>query len=54
MQPGSHPPRGDSAGKLKEQDILVIAISPTQVRFVTHLDISPEMVERAVGVIQGL
>ncbi len=40
--------------QLKEQDILVIAISPTQLRFVTHLDISPAMVERAIAAIDRL
>lgn len=40
--------------KLKEQDILVIAISPTQLRFVTHLDISSVMVEQAIAVIGQL
>jgi threonine aldolase len=42
------------AAKLKEQGVLVIAISATQLRFVTHLDISPEMVGRAIGVIEKL
>jgi threonine aldolase len=42
------------AGKLKEQDIFVIAISADQIRFVLHLDISPEMVEKTIGVIEQL
>jgi threonine aldolase len=42
------------AQKLREKDILVIAISPSQIRLVTHLDISPEMVDRAVGIIEQL
>jgi threonine aldolase len=42
------------AAKLKEQGVLVIAISATQLRFVTHLDISPEMIGRAIGVIEKL
>jgi threonine aldolase len=42
------------AAKLKEKDILVIAISATQLRFVTHLDISPEMVGTAIRTIEGL
>lgn len=41
-------------GQLKERDILAIAIAPTQVRFVLHLDISPEMVDRTVAVIEQL
>jgi len=40
--------------ELKKLDILAIAISPGQVRFVTHLDISPEMVEQTVAAIEQL
>jgi len=40
--------------KLKEHNILTIAISPTQVRIVTHLDITPAMVNKAIEVIEGL
>jgi threonine aldolase len=40
--------------RLRESDILAIAIAPTQVRFVTHLDISPEMVGHTVEVIGRL
>jgi threonine aldolase len=40
--------------RLRESGILAIAISPAQVRFVTHLDISPEMVRQAVAVIEQL
>jgi len=36
---------------LKEKDILAIPISANQIRFVTHLDISPEMVEKVVDTI---
>jgi threonine aldolase len=42
------------AQQLRESDLLAIAIAPTQVRFVTHLDISPEMVEQAVAVVEHL
>jgi threonine aldolase len=42
------------ATQLKEQGILAIAISANQLRFVTHLDISPTMVDRAIEVIEGL
>jgi len=44
----------DIAGQFREQDILAIPISPNQLRFVTHLDITPEMVERTIGVIERL
>jgi threonine aldolase len=40
--------------RLREKDILAIAIAPTQVRFVTHLDISPAMVEQTVAAIEHL
>ncbi|CAL1517325.1 GntG family PLP-dependent aldolase [Chitinophaga sp. MM2321] len=39
---------------LKKEDILVTAISPTQVRMVTHLDITPEMVEKTCEVIAAM
>lgn len=39
---------------LRMHDILCIAISPTQVRMVTHLDISPEMIERLAKVIEEM
>lgn len=42
------------AAKLKELGILTIAISPTQVRVVTHLDITDAMVNMAIEVIEGL
>ncbi|MFN2457666.1 MAG: low specificity L-threonine aldolase [Chitinophagaceae bacterium] len=40
--------------KLKEHEILAYAISPTQVRLVTHLDITPEMVDKTIQTIQQL
>jgi len=42
------------AAKLKEQGIFVIAISPTQVRVVVHLDISTDQVNRTIEVFNGL
>jgi threonine aldolase len=42
------------AAELREKNILTIAISPSQVRFVTHLDITPAMVEETVAVIEQL
>ena len=42
------------AAQLKEQDVLAIAISANQLRFVTHLDITPEMVQRTIGVLEAL
>lgn len=40
--------------RLKLDDILCLAISPTQVRMVTHLDVTQEMVQKLVGVIDSL
>ncbi len=42
------------AGRLKESGILAIAISANQLRFVTHLNISPAMVDQVVKVIESL
>lgn len=39
---------------LKKQHILTHIISQTQIRIVTHLDISKEMVERTIDAIKGL
>lgn len=39
---------------MQQQDIRVMAISPTQVRMVLHLDITPEMVERTIAVIRSM
>lgn len=40
--------------KLKEHTILGHPISPTQVRLVTHLDVTPEMVEKTIDIINKL
>lgn len=40
--------------KLKENDILATAISPTQVRMVLHLDVTEEMVKKTNNVIENL
>lgn len=42
------------AQQLKEKGILAIAIAANQIRFVTHLDISPAMVDEVVAVIEQL
>jgi threonine aldolase len=41
-------------GKLKGYGILGHPISPTQVRLVTHLDVSEAMVEKTIEVINKL
>jgi threonine aldolase len=41
------------ASRLKDAGVWAIAISATQLRFVTHLDISPEMVEQVIKVIES-
>ena len=40
--------------KMKEHNILWYAISPTQVRIVTHLDITSEMVKRTIEIINAI
>ncbi len=40
--------------KVKEQNIYWYAISPTQVRIVTHLDVSPQMIEKTIEVIDSI
>src|SRR5262249_36006060 len=40
--------------ELEKHDILVIDISKTQVRMLTHLDISAEMVDQTIDVINKL
>ena len=40
--------------KMKEQGIFWYAISPTQVRIVTHLDVSPDMIQKTIEVINAL
>jgi threonine aldolase len=42
------------ADYLKQRDIWVIPISPHQVRMVTHLDVSPEMIHNLVQVIDHM
>jgi threonine aldolase len=39
---------------LKEKNILSIAMSPTQVRFVLHLDISDDQLNQTLEVLQSL
>ncbi|WP_212005842.1 low specificity L-threonine aldolase [Chitinophaga sp. HK235] len=38
----------------KNEGILAMAISPTQVRMVTHLDVTPDMVEKTCQVIEAM
>ena len=40
--------------KMKEQEILMYPISPTQVRVVVHLDITSEMIEKTIQIINQL
>jgi len=39
---------------LKEQDILAYVMTPTQVRFVLHLDISPDALAKTIETIQKI
>lgn len=40
--------------KMKNNEILMIAISPTQVRMVLHLDITPQMIQETCKVIKSI
>jgi threonine aldolase len=42
------------AEEFKKQNILVIAISKTQVRIVTHLDVTAEMIDKTIQIINQL
>lgn len=42
------------AEKFKQQNILVIAISKKQVRIVTHLDVTAEMIDKTIQIINQL
>lgn len=42
------------AARLKEQGVFVMAIAPTQVRIVVHLDIQPQDVTRTIDLINNL
>lgn len=42
------------AQQLRERGVLGHVISANQIRFVTHLDVSPEMIAQAVGIIEQL
>lgn len=39
--------------KMKEENIFWYAISPTEVRIVTHLDVSPQMIQKTIDVIEA-
>jgi len=39
---------------LKEKGVLAIAISPTHIRFVFHLDISASQVQETIDIINAL
>ncbi len=40
--------------RLGQQDVKAIAIAPNQVRMVTHLDVTPDMIERLLNIIREL
>ncbi len=40
--------------ELEKHDIRAMAISPTQVRMVFHLDVTPQMIEKMTGIIKRL
>lgn len=50
---GSHTPESFCSA-LRKEDILCMAISKTQVRIVTHLDFTKEMLNKLIGVVAAL
>lgn len=52
LQEGKAAP--ELVARMKEHDILGYAIAPNRVRLVTHLDITPDMVQRTIDVIHQL
>ena len=50
---GSYTPKS-FCKKLAEYDILCLSISATQVRMVTHLDFTKEMLKKLISVIEAL
>jgi threonine aldolase len=40
--------------RLQLDDILCLSISPTQVRMVTHLDVTDQMIKKLIGVIEAM
>lgn len=47
-------PAPELVAKLKEKDILSYAIAPNRVRFVVHLDVTKDMVDKTIEVIEKL
>ena len=45
---------GDMVQKFRESNIILFAISPTQIRMVLHLDITPKMVKHIIDFIESL
>jgi threonine aldolase len=39
---------------LLSQNIRVSSMSPTHIRMVTHLDVTPEMIQRTIEVLRGI
>ena len=50
---GSYTPK-EFCTKLRQHKILCLSISDTQVRMVTHLDITKEMLKNLIQVIEAL
>ena len=42
------------AQRLKEKGVLAMAMSPTQIRFVTHLDITSDNIQDTIEIIKQL
>jgi threonine aldolase len=47
-------PASDFLKKLRDNDIFAMALAPQEIRFVTHLDITDEMMEKVETVLKGM
>jgi threonine aldolase len=47
-------PASDFLKKLRDNDIFAMALAPQEIRFVTHLDITDEMMEKVETVFKGM
>jgi threonine aldolase len=47
-------PAEDFLKILRENDVHAMALAPQEIRFVTHLDITDEMMEKVERVLKGI
>jgi threonine aldolase len=51
---GTHRPSSETAEKLRAEDILAIGISDTQMRMVTHLDVSTADIDQVLSSLRSI